>query len=423
MNRRVSVWKYVRIGKKWRYCKPAVGKNGKIKPDWVIVRGKEERHPEGNFYLHRYDGDKEIWKRIGPNAQEAVNAADFESTYLAARAKGIPVKPIDTPVLSIKAAAHGWLEDVKLSNRPETYELYEHTIRQFQEWNLNGGPHRINLIDLDRKDFLEYRKWLLDVEKNSARTAGNKLTRVSQWYRDSLKLKPGEGLITTRDTRLGVTDREPEIYTAEELKKLFKACVTRWPAEQILFRTFLVTGFREDEIRFLTWADLDWKNHTIKVTPKPEYDFVIKDHEERTVPVSPWDMKSLQVKKIFWEQTYKRKHRLVFATKNGNPDNHMLEKLKRIWRAAGLNCGTCPTCIEKNECERAYLHKFRSTYGTMMLRKYDISTVRKLMGHKPGSEATFRYLAPMLHEELRRKGVNNVFENFVDWDHGPVDDK
>lgn len=61
------------------------------------------------------------------------------------------------PVLSVKAAAHGWLEDVKLSNRPETYELYEHTIRQFQEWNLNGGPHRINVIDLTRKDLLEYR--------------------------------------------------------------------------------------------------------------------------------------------------------------------------------------------------------------------------------------------------------------------------
>jgi hypothetical protein len=58
----------------------------------------------------------------------------------------------------------------------------------------------------------------------------------------------------------------------------------------------------------------------------------------------------------------------------------------------------------------------------MMLRKYDISTVRKLMGHKPGSEATFRYLAPMLHEELRRKGVYNVSENLVDWDYGSVDD-
>ena len=79
MNRRVSVWKYVRVGKKWRYCKPSIGKNGKIKPDWVIVKGREEHHPEGNFYLHRYEGDREIWKKIGPNAQEAVNAADLES--------------------------------------------------------------------------------------------------------------------------------------------------------------------------------------------------------------------------------------------------------------------------------------------------------------------------------------------------------
>jgi hypothetical protein len=63
--------------KKPRYCKPAAGKNGKIKLDWVTVRGKEEHRPEGNFYLHRYDGNKEIWKEIGPNAQEAANAADF----------------------------------------------------------------------------------------------------------------------------------------------------------------------------------------------------------------------------------------------------------------------------------------------------------------------------------------------------------
>jgi hypothetical protein len=125
---------------------PRSEKNGKIKPDWVVVKGREEHHPEGNFYLHRYEGDREIWKRTGPSAQEAVNAADYESTYLTARAKGIPVQQIDTPVLSIKAAAHGWLEDVKLSNRPETYELYEHTLRQFQEWNLNGGPHRIKDI-------------------------------------------------------------------------------------------------------------------------------------------------------------------------------------------------------------------------------------------------------------------------------------
>jgi len=120
----------------------------------------------------------ERWKKLGPSAQEAVNAADFESTYLTARAKGIPIKQIDMPILSIKAATHGWLEDVKLSNRPETHELYEHTLRQFQKWNLNGGPQRINVVDLTRKDILEYGKWLLDDEKNSARIAGNKPTRL-----------------------------------------------------------------------------------------------------------------------------------------------------------------------------------------------------------------------------------------------------
>lgn len=60
MNRRVSVWKYVRIGKKWRYCKPAVGKNGKIKSDWVIVKGKEEHHPEGNFLQNPERNPKQL---------------------------------------------------------------------------------------------------------------------------------------------------------------------------------------------------------------------------------------------------------------------------------------------------------------------------------------------------------------------------
>jgi hypothetical protein len=50
-------------------------------------------------------------------------------------------------------------------------------------------------------------------------------------------------------------------------------------------------------------------------------------------------------------------HRLVFATKNGNPDNHMLEKLKQIGQVAGLNRGTSSTCIDENECERAYLRE------------------------------------------------------------------
>jgi len=48
-NRRVSVWKYVKVGTNWRYCKPVLGANNKIKPHWVYVKGVAEQHPEGNY--------------------------------------------------------------------------------------------------------------------------------------------------------------------------------------------------------------------------------------------------------------------------------------------------------------------------------------------------------------------------------------
>lgn len=402
MNRRVSVWKYVRLKTgRWRYCKPATGKNGKIKPDWVIVKGKEEHHPEGNFYVHRYDNGREIWRKVGQSAQEAVDAADFEGTYLEAKSKGIPVKEIDTPVLSIDAAVHGWLEEVKLSSRPETYELYEQTIREFQRWNSNGGAKRLNVADLIRMDLLKYRMWLIENVKNSPRTAGNKLLRVSQWYRQVMKLKPGEGLVTVKDTRLGVTMREPEIYTEDELTEFFKACN---PQESLLFRTYLVTGFREDEVRFMCWSDLDFEAGTIRVTAKPQYDFVIKDHEERRVPVPYWHMNVLEFLEKFTPLRAKngqKKADLVFPTSSGRPDGHHLEKCKRIARRAGL------------DESRFWLHKFRSHYATQMLRSgFDIITVRKLLGHKPGSEATFRYLSPLPFDEMRARGLQEVFADY-----------
>ena len=54
-----------------------------------------------------------------------------------------------------------------------------------------------------------------------------------------------------------------------------------------------------------------------------------------------------------------------------------------------------------------------------MLRKgYDIATVRKQLGHKPGSEATFRYLAPLQIDIVRKKGIDELFGDVVDWELG-----
>ena len=57
---RFSIYKYVRTSNGWRYCKPVYGRNNKLKPDAVLVDGKEEAHPEGSYYLN-VDGQ---WEKV-----------------------------------------------------------------------------------------------------------------------------------------------------------------------------------------------------------------------------------------------------------------------------------------------------------------------------------------------------------------------
>jgi len=154
------------------------------------------------------------------------------------------------------------------------------------------------------------------------------------------------------------------------------------------------------------WDDIDFKVGTVKVTPKPQYDFEIKDHEERAVVIPYQLVGYFLLYRMLVEGDAKSEGRevypLVFPTKTGRPNGHMLEKCKRIAKRAKLNP------------DRFWLHKFRSHYATMLLRSgLDIITVRKMLGHKPGSEATFRYLAPMHHKEVRDKGADRIFEHIL----------
>jgi integrase/recombinase XerD len=55
---------------------------------------------------------------------------------------------------------------------------------------------------------------------------------------------------------------------------------------------------------------------------------------------------------------------LLFPTSQGRPDKKFENKLKRIARRAGLNCGRCISkfdnkCSEGPHCSKWFLHKFR----------------------------------------------------------------
>jgi hypothetical protein len=69
------------------------------------------------------------------------------------------------------------------------------------------------------------------------------------------------------------TETEPEVYEREELAKLFKVCDAE---ERLWFEFFLMTGFREQEVMYCTWPDVNVSRCTVTVRHKPEYNWTPK---------------------------------------------------------------------------------------------------------------------------------------------------
>ncbi len=165
----------------------------------------------------------------------------------------------------------------------------------------------------------------------------------------------------------------PHEYRQPELDKFLKACND---FERALFYTFLLTGFREQEVMYLAWADLNLDLRTVRVTAKPQLGFYAKRWEEREVPIPA------HLVEILKKHVRKGSSQFVFPSPTGNREQHMLDRCKAVAKRAGL------------DASQFDLKTFRSTYATRMLRAgFDVRTVQHWMGHK-SLETTMRYLVP-----------------------------
>jgi integrase len=144
---------------------------------------------------------------------------------------------------------------------------------------------------------------------------------------------------------------------------------------------------REEELCFLTWADVDISdpdNATLTASGEGKEGFSPKDYEERVIPIQRELADRLQ--------NLPRRTDLVFPTKAGNRETHLLRRLKEIAETAKVLGAT--------------LHKFRHTYATRLLESgCDIVTVQRLMGHSD-LDTTRQYLDS--DERLKRSAVKKL---------------
>ncbi len=141
---------------------------------------------------------------------------------------------------------------------------------------------------------------------------------------------------------------------------------------------------------------MNFERNAIRIRSVPEFDFKVKDKEQRDIPLPPELMAKLRSRREAHPN-----HFLVLQTERGNPNRKLLRSLKKIANTLNIACRDCDACTRPNECERWFLHKFRATYITKLLQSgMDLRTVMKLSGHSD-LESVMRYLSPANNQTIR----------------------
>lgn len=387
-NTQVRVFRLCKTPDGWRRYPVVLAKNGKIKHNMVRVSGEEKEYPVGRYQLRFYEGSRTVWKDVGNDPSEAIQARTRQANLLiaktAAKAAGATLEEGQRRV-SLQRALREFLEATEDRGSAEAKEVYGRDVRKFLE--VTGRVYQDELVPAD---ILKYQRWMRD-EEYADRTIFNRVSNVRAFL---LYLKIDVKAWAPPKPKYEET--LPEIYRAEEMAKFFAA--VKDERLSLTCDILLQCGLREQEAMYLEWPEVDLKYRVIRVKANPKFGFKVKDAEERDVPIP----KALADR---LEEFRKRhaKETLVTGTKEGTPQTHMLRSLKRAVNKAKLQCGKCEGCLRKKnpECERWFLHKFRSTYITTLLRSgYDLRTVMGFSGHS-NLDTVLRYLRPAEGNEVR----------------------
>jgi integrase len=385
MTMEVNVTKRIVTRNLDRYCPVVVNSSGRIKPDWVIVDGNQEKHPEGSYYLEWRERGRRKRLSVGKDATVAFNSQIRKLKELEARAEGLEVQvPKDDPNRAqLRSAMADFLDEIKLSRKDKTWRGYKVSFAYFQQ-----ACDKKCAEDLERIDLLRFVAFLRDKKKLAPRTIFNKFTCVMTFLE-------AQGLpkLLGKNDRPRYVETEVEIFEDNQLIDLYPACTLY---HRTLYDFLLMTGFREQEAMHITWENIRFGANIIEMRWKPQFNWSPKAYKEREVPVPDELLESLEAYRKTLPPKRAAPGALVFSTKSGKRDKHMIRALKRNAKKAKLNP------------EDFWLHKFRATFATTHLRAgVDLKTVMAWMGQTT-MDSIIRYLKPARRDEVISK-VNLSF--------------
>lgn len=134
-NRECNLTKRVHTNQGLRFCPVVLSANGRVKPEWVIVNGKEERHTEGAYYIEWREGSKRIRVSVGKDAADANARRLRKEAELNAVNNGVAVadEGPNSKRRVIASAVAEYLDEIKITRSVATHSAYELALRNFTE--------------------------------------------------------------------------------------------------------------------------------------------------------------------------------------------------------------------------------------------------------------------------------------------------
>jgi len=375
-KRKVTVMIRVKVDGEW-IRKPALyreGKGGKIRAGCVMIDGKEKAYgvDECNYELRYYEGGAKHFEAVGKNATEAnaQRVIRINQTHAREEAKksGLSVEEEKLRV-TLKGSAAEYIEDCDLRDATRaSYDAGMVTAEFMEVTGLKYGD------EVTRKSILVYRKSLRDQDLKP-RTVKNKDGRVRLWLKKFAGVKEE---IFPAILKCG--KKLPTVYTSARLRGLFAVAD---PYEKVAFELLLKLGLRAREGCHAEFSDISFEGKFFRVQNKPKYNFEIKDHEERDIPIPDDFLATLWA----WKELHPGQSLIVPGEDGGPLDRFvLLQMLKAVANRAGLACGKCGPCHRGRHivkpCAEFTLHRFRRTFVTgLLLSGVDVATVQAYAGH------------------------------------------
>jgi integrase len=380
------VW-YCKTPRGWRRFPAIMESPIRAKRGFVIDGGEEVEYPEGRFEIVQYINRKRVYTRIeNVEAAMKLTSTDPRDAALALdRAKRHQRRvPVEDKAV-IKTAVKAYIADCKARKALEAAEQARHVLDEFVPiCNVTY------VRGITREHILKFHS-ALRKRGMSDRTVSNKHGRLK-----SFLLFCGVDVKKVMPPAPKYEQGLPVIYSKAEIEAIREAADGTM---RMVIDMAYKLGLREQELTFAEWTDIDWEHSAFRVQGKPRLGFVVKDQAMRDIPIPSDLLASLKA----WQETRKGTT-LILGTTKKTPNTHLLRTLKRLAKRAGLNCGRCEGCAGNlGECEEWYLHRFRATYLTTLLRNgVDARTVQSYAGHSDLA-TTLKYLKPASTTEMQDK--------------------